>query len=121
VENFRVKLDAVKVALPVLYNGVFGIFRGADRLVAGRQRDEAVAVGIPDFELFRQTLEEPAGLFQGEYAMPIFAMAAFGNLSAEKVALELDAIANAENGHAELEDGLVGHRGLLCKDAAWTT
>ena len=118
VEDLGVKLDAVEVALLVLDDGELGVFRGADGGVAGGQLDEAVAVGVPDLELLGQALEEAAGLLQGEHAVAVFAVGALGDAAAEEVALELDAVADAEDGHAELEDGAIGHGRVLGEDAA---
>jgi len=121
VENLGVELDAVEVALAVFDDGKLGVLGGADGSVAGRKSDEAVAVGIPDLELLGEALEETAGFVEGENAVAVFAVGALGDFAAEEVALELDAVADAEDGDAQLEEGGVGHRCVFGEHAARAT
>ena len=75
-----------------------------DRLETRRQLDDAVAVGIPDAELARQTGEEPARTLDREGAVAVLAVVAPGRRAAQQVAEQLDAVADAENRHAEFKN-----------------
>jgi hypothetical protein len=104
VENLRVKLDAVEPALLVLNSGERRVIRHRRRDETGGQFLKLVAVGIPDAELLRQAGEELARFLDREVTVAVFACLAVRDVTAEVVPHELDAVADAEHGHAELEN-----------------
>ena len=112
VEHLGVKLNAVEIALPILDGGKLGVLRRADGLEARRQLDQAVAVGIPDAESFRQPGEEPAGFLNAQQAVAVFAVRALRDAAAEQVAHELDAVADAEHRHAHGKDRAIRQRSI---------
>ena len=101
VGHLGVELDAIEAALRVLNPGKGRIFRDGRGHEAGRQLGEFVAVRVPDPELARQAGEELAGAPDGELAVAILARLAQRDLAAEEVPHELDAVADAQHGHAE--------------------
>jgi len=121
MEHFGVELDAVEVALDVLDRRKRRVLRRADGLEARRQLDDLVAVGIPDAKLLRQPGKKPARLLDRQGAMAVLAMVALGGFTAEQVAEKLDAVANAEHRHAQLENPAVRNRRLLREDRARAT
>ena len=114
VDDFGVELKAEDAARAVFDDRVVAVLRGGDDGEILRELGELVAVGVPDLERGREILEERAArVVDGEVALAVFALLAFLDLAAVEVREELHAVADAQDGHAELEDGLVRQRRVL--------
>ena len=118
VEDLRVKLDPVEIAPAVLDGGERGILGRADGGETRRQLDHPVAVRIPDPQLPRQPGEQAAGLADRQRAVPVLAVVALGHRAAQQVAHQLDAVADAQDRHAEFEDARIGQRRVGGEDRA---
>jgi hypothetical protein len=102
--DLGVELDAVEAALGVLDDGALGVLGRGDGLEAAREAGDLVAVGVPDAERGLQPLQELRALAEGKHAVSVFAVRAAGDVAAEHLAHELDAVADAEDREAHLED-----------------
>ena len=116
------KLEPEKLPLRMLDGRVIGIFAGGhDDEIAG-QGGEFVAVRIPDLQGAGESAEEGAiAVVDGEGALAVFTFLALLDFSAEKLGQDLDTVANSEDGNAQVEDGLVGERGVGGVNARWAS
>ena len=104
VGDLGVELDAVEAALRILDDRALGVLGGGDGLEAAREAGDLVAVRIPDAQRRLQSLQELGALAEGKRAVTVLAMGAAGDVAAEHLAHELDAVADAEHGQTHLED-----------------
>ena len=81
-----------------------------DAAEAGGKLLRLVAVAHPDVHFMRQIGEERRGaVFEGDIGVAVLALGARANLAAEIVHDEVQAVADAKHGQAQLEHGGVGH------------
>ena len=114
VGHFGVKLQAVKIADGFLDGGKFGIVGGGDGLEAPGNPGEFVAVGVPNLQRPGQVGEERGGgILDVQCALAVFAFLAGFDLAAEKMGEQLHAVADAEDGEAQIENAGVRHGGVL--------
>ena len=117
VQHLGVPLHAGEAAVDVLERGDRGdVGRGQDGEALGRLRDR-VAVRHPHLVLRRDALEEGAGLGDGDGRTSVLARAGVGDLAAEALGHELEAVAHAEDRDARGEDAGVDAGGVLGVDA----
>src|SRR5208282_2408133 len=118
MDYFRVKLQAEHLRGAVLDRRVGGVLGNGDGFEPRRQSRQPVPVRIPDLECPRQIGEERAGaVFDAEGAFAVFAFLTRLDFSTEILGQELQAVANAQHGNAQLEDRGVGQRRFFRIDA----
>ena len=113
MDDFWMELDSEVGLLRVFDRGVFGIVRGGHWRKSFGQTGQLVAVGVPDLEGLGEFAEEWAFLAgDRQRAFSVFAFGAFFHLAAQKMTHQLHAVANAQHGHAQIEDGRIGQGSL---------
>ncbi len=117
VQHLGVPLHAREAAVDVLEGGDRrDVGRGEDGEARRRLRDR-VTVRHPHLVLGGQALEERAGLAHGDRRTPVLARAGVGDLAAEALGHQLEAVAHAEHRHPGREDVGVDARRALGVDA----
>ena len=106
------KLDAEKLTVIVLNRCKFGVFAAGHGAVAGGHFEQLVAVGIPHARGLRHVLEERAFGIDRQCAEAVFALFSARDFTTKNQRHQVDAVADAEDRHAELEDVLVRERRL---------
>jgi hypothetical protein len=103
-------------------SGVVGIFRYGDGQKTCRQFRQLITVRVPHLETRRQPFEQHRRIvLNGEQPFAVFALLAAFNFPAQKVREHLQAVADAEHRHAQIEDGLVRERRVFCVNAGRPT
>ncbi len=122
VLDLGVPLHAVQPALVVGECGDRSVLRGGEHLEPLRRKRDRVAVAHPG-GLFRRLAVEEGALAVGRSARDahggraVLAAPGLGDLAAEGGGHDLEAVADAEHRHAELEDALVELRCAVVVDA----
>src|SRR5205085_5729151 len=104
VDDLGMELQAVEFFLRLLHHGVGRVVRLADRAEALGQLGDLVAVAVPDVEDVGEIVEEGSRTGEMQQTRAILAMRAVLDFATEVVSHELYAVADAEDGDAELED-----------------
>ncbi len=115
VDHLRVELDAVDSLARVADGAERRVAADADGLKARRESHDPVTVRHPDVERLAlgESVEDALGPLDHHAGVAVFASARALDAPAEKVRDELQPVADAEDGHAELEDARVhGGRAL---------
>ena len=92
----------------------------ADQLEALRQLQRFIAMRHPDAHLGGQCLKQRRVVAEAHLGVAVFALYARAHFAAEFVGNELQAVADAEHGHAERKHALVGRRRIGVVNRAWT-
>jgi hypothetical protein len=119
MRHLRVELDTVEAARRVLYKSVLRIFGRGHGLEPGGKTRDLIAMGIPDAEGPADPVEQVGSSTEAEGAMAILAMGGGSDLAAEHLGHELDAVADAKHGNAEVEQGGVRTGRALGANAGW--
>ena len=120
VDDLGVELDAVEFPGRVLDDGRRGVGRAAGDGEARRRAFEPVAVAHPDLLLVLDLGQEPRTGGDAQGGEAVFALLGRDDLAAERVGHELDAVADAQDRDAELEEALGRVRRALVVDALGT-
>ena len=82
------------------------------QMEAGGQFYRLVAVGHPDRKFCREAVEEAAAIFDFDIGMAVLALVGGAYFSAESVHHELQSVADAEHGQAQLKHSGIGGRSV---------
>ncbi len=118
VGDLGVELDGPHAVLRVL-DGGHGVAGAGDDLEAGCERFGVVAVAHPDLEGGGEALEEGALGGGMDLGVAVLAGGCGDDAATEVMGHELQAVADAEQRNAGLEDGWVGLGGGAVIDRAW--
>ena len=114
MDDFRVKLKAVKARPRIFDRREGGVLRGGDRLEAVRQAGELVAVRVPDLQFARQSVKQPApGAPDAQRALAVLPFLAPLHLALEEPGHHLQPEADAEHWHTQVENRPVRQRGIF--------
>ena len=111
VVDFGMELHRVDVA-PGVFGGGDGVPGGAHGAEAGRQLDDVVAVAGPDFQARRQPGEQLRAVFDLQLGGAVLAALSGVNFAFQLVGEPLHAVADAEDGLAELQNFGVADGGV---------
>ena len=117
VRNLRVELDAEEFLFFVFYDGEGAGFCGGelDEVVVGVL--DLVAVAFPDGCGIGEVREEARFIGDGEICPSVFPVFCGDDFCAEDGAAKMHAVADSEDGDAEVEDFLVAFDGVFVIDA----
>ena len=114
VRDLRVELRRVELALVVLHRGDTGGGRTRGDRESRRRGAHGVAVAHPDLRGLGQAVEQRAArLGHGELGESVLADVGLGNVAAQVQRHLLDAVAETQDGDAQLEDGRIHVRRAL--------
>ena len=116
VLDLGVELGGVNLALGVLHGGHGADVGGGGDGKALRDLADGVAVAHPDGLLERRGVEEGGVVVALDGGRAVLADLGVGDLAAQRDGCDLVAVAEAEHGHAQLEDGRVDARSVLGVD-----
>ena len=116
VSDLGVELQRIDLALDVRHRGVRRVRRLGRSGESLRQALDAIAVTHPDLQTRAELLEQRIVAGQIDLGVAVLAVIGLGHLAAEHVAHQLQAVADAEHRHAELEDHLRHTRAALGSD-----
>ena len=110
VDDFGMELDAVEIALRILDHGRPGVAGPAGDVETGREFFDGIAVAHPDLFQVLEAGQKPAAAQDPERGEAVFALGGRGDLAAEEMGHELEAVADAEDRDAEAKSsgGAVG-------------
>ena len=111
----RGEIAVRKFALPVFHRGVRGIFRDRYGLETFGQFREFITVEFHTCKLFVIFEERAAAIFYCECAFAVLALETAFNFASEEFRHHLQAKANTQHGHAEIEYRLI-RQGLAAVD-----
>jgi hypothetical protein len=117
VDDLGVELDAEEPPGPVLDHRGVSVGGAPGQAEARRDALEPVAMAHPDLLLVFDLGQEPRRVEDAQGGEAVLALLRRDDLAAEEVGHELDAIADAEDRDAELEDALVRVRRALAVNA----
>ena len=121
MRHFGMELQAEGIARPVFNRRVIRILRGGDGDKSFGQTGEFVSVRIPDLKRVGQILEQRArGVADGQGAFAEFPFLSRLDFAGQKVRQDLNAVTDAENRNAELEDAFVRQRRVFGIHAGWS-
>ena len=104
--------NILRVAL--LDGGVGGVLRDGDRLEAGGQFRQPVAMRVPDLQRLGQPGEQRAeAVFDAQRAFAVFTLLSRLDFAAQILRQQLHPVADAEHGEAEFEERAIGQRRRL--------
>ena len=86
---------------------------------ARRQFERFVAVRHPDGEFLGQSLKQNGIRNDVDFRAAVLALVRRAHFAAERVHHELQSVADAEHGHAQVEDARVGGRRVFVVDRPW--
>ena len=114
VHNLGMELESVEAFLGVLDCSVLAIGSGGYRAESPGQLGEFVPMAVPDFKFAAELFKEgTVGFDHFENARPVFPAFRMFNTSAQMMAHELHAVADAEHRESEGKNGGVGVRGVF--------
>jgi hypothetical protein len=117
VDDLGVELDAEEFPGRVLDDGRQGVGRAAGDGEPRRRAFKPVAVAHPDLLFILDLGQKPRTVDDAQGGKAVFALLGRDDLAAERVGHELDAVANAQDRDAEVEDALGRVRRTLAVDA----
>ena len=119
VDHLGVELEAVDLLLAFADGAERRVARETDRLEAGGERRDPVAVGHPHFDRLAlgEAVEHAGRLLDATFAAPYSRSVAASTFPPRRCASELEAVADAEHRDAELEDPRVHRRGAVAVHA----
>jgi len=121
VGDLGMKLQSEKIPLSILNGGVGRIFRNGHCFEAGWKSGEFVTMRVPDLQFAWQFVKESTtAILHAQRAFSVLALLAGLNLALEVFGHQLQAVADAEDGHAKLKDPSVGQGSLAGINALWT-
>ena len=118
VVHLGMELHRIPFLLDVLNSGD-RVVRLRHQFEARRQFERFVAVRHPDGKFLRQSLKQHRIRNHVDFGVAVFALFRRTHLAAERVHHELQSVADAKNGHAQLEDARVGGRRVFVVDRPW--
>src|SRR5206468_3019703 len=109
VNNLGMKLNAEHPPAPMFDRSIFRVFRDGDRLEAGWQTGQSVAMRIPDLKFRWQSPEERRGIVRDrQQTFAIFALETSLDFAAQIMRQQLQPITNAQDRNAQTKHRAIG-------------